>query len=451
MATISSVYNSALSGLTSYTAAISVASKNISNASVSSYSRETLTLQTNATGSVETSATKRVYDSFTVARLRTANEDKGKWDAENTTLSSIESIFSDSGSYGLSSALSAFWSSWSDLEDDPSSSSARSTLTSNAENLASTFNTLSSELDSTGSDIDTSISDAVSEINDLSSQIADYNKQIRMSTNAGQDTSDLKDSRDAALQKLAGLINIDTYSNSEGDICVQIGSGGTLVEGISSATVSSVSNATTGLQEIDLSSSTGEQDITSDVTGGSLGGYLEVRNDVIPSYEKQLDNLASTLISAVNSLHTSGYDLNGDSGLSFFTGTDAGTITVNSKITDDPSLVAASSTSGSTSNGTVASSIAALQDSLEMNNGTQTFSDYYNSLVSKLGTAVSTASSKYSQASDTLTSCQTLRDSVSAVSTDEELSNLTLYQDAYAACAKVMTALDELLKTLIDM
>ena len=451
MASISSVYNSALSGLNSYTSAISAASKNIANASVSSYSREVVTLQTTTTGSVTTSATKRVYDSFTVARLRCANEDVGKWDAENTTLSSIENIFSDTDSYGLSSALSTFWSAWDDVANDPSSSSARATLVSDAKNLADIFNTLSSELDNTNDDADTSISDTVSQINDLSKQIADYNKQIRAASNAGQDTSDLEDSRDASLQILAGLINMNTYSDSEGDICVQIGSGGTLVEGISAAKLSSASNSTTGLQEIYLTGSTGVQDITSDITGGSLGGYLEVRNDIIPSYKDQLDELASEIITAVNSLQTSGYDLNGDAGVAFFTGTNAGTIAVNQSILDDSDLVAASSTAGSTSNGTIAADIAKLQDSPVMNGGTQTFSSYYSALVSTIGTAVSSASSNYSQASDTLTACQTLRDSVSAVSTDEELAKLTLYQDAYDACAKVMKVLDELLETLVDM
>ena len=452
MASISSVYNSALSGLTSYTASISVASKNISNASVSSYSRETLTLQTTATGSVTTSETKRVYDSFTVARLRVANEDVGKWDAESTTLSSLEAVFSDTDDYGLSSDMSEFWSAWSDLVDDPSSSSARSSLAAVAEDLADTFNTLSSSLSDISSDVDTSISDTVSEINDLSEQIADLNKRIRMASAAGQDTSDLEDSRDAAAQELAGLINIDTYTNSQGDLCIQIGSGGTLVEGISTATLSSGVNITTGLPDIYLTDGGGDvQTITDNVTGGSLGGYLEVRNETIPSYQDQLDELATGIMTAVNTLHKTGYDLNGDAGVNFFTGTAASDMAVNSTILDDSDLIAASSTADADSNGTIASAIAALQDSTKMNGGTQTFSDYYNSMVGDMGTAVSTAESNYSQASDTLTACQSLRDSVSAVSTDEELANLTLYQDAYEACAKIMSALDELLQTLIDM
>jgi len=77
-------------------------------------------------------------------------------------------------------------------------------------------------------------------------------------------------------------------------------------------------------------------------------------------------------------------------------------------------------------------------------------SDYYDALVSSVGSTVSSADSSYSAQSAKVTSCQTMRDSVSSVSTDEELIKLTLYQDAYAAAAKVMTTVEELLKTLIN-
>lgn len=451
MSTISGIANIALSALTTYTAAISTTSTNIANSETTGYTRRQAVIETTGSG-VSVTKVKRIYDSFVTGQLRSANTQLGKWEAEQDTISSVEGVFTDTDSTGLSTALSNFWNAWSDVATDPSDSTARTVLAGNAAILATTLNNMSSDLSNIQKDIDNSVAETVASINDLVQQIADTNQNISTATAAGVDTSTCKDTLDSLILDLSELVDITTYTDSTGQISVQLADGKTLVEGTKTWSLSTETNATTGLQDVTWVSESGASTVIDDITSGKLGGYLEVRDELIPSYQDQLDELADSIIDQVNNLQTSGYDLNGDAGVPFFTGTSAGDIAVNSAITDDPSLIAAASTAdGVPDDSSNATAIANLQDSLLFNSSTATYSDYYAALVSKVGSDVNSIDTYYSSQSDTVELYRNQRDSVSAVSLDEETTRLLLYQSAYAASAKVMTYLDEMLQTLIEM
>lgn len=452
MSTISGIANIALGALTAYTSAISTTSTNIANSETTGYTRREVVLE--STGSSVSAATvKRIYNSFVTEQLRSATTDLGKWEAEDEIISYVENVFTDTDSTGLSTALSNFWNAWSDVATDPSDSTARTVLAGYATTLATTLNNMSSDLSDIQSDIDGYFVETVDSTNELVQEIADLNQKISAATAAGIDTSTYRDSLDEKVKSLSELIDINTTTNSTGQVSISLSDGKMLVEGTTTWSLSTQTNATTGMQDITWVDQSGSSTvITDDITNGKLGGYLEVRDDLIPSYQEQLDLLASTIITQVNSLQTSGYDLNGDAGVAFFTGTSASDIEVNSEITDDPSLIAASSTAdGVPDDSTNATAIADLQDSLLFNSGTSTCSDYYAALVSKVGTDVASIDTYYSTQSDAVELYQNQRDSVSSVSVDEETTRLLLYQSAYAASAKVMTYLDEMLQTLIEM
>ena len=103
---------------------------------------------------------------------------------------------------------------------------------------------------------------------------------------------------------------------------------------------------------------------------GEVNGLLAVRDTVIPGQLNALNQMASTLITNVNGLHTGGFDLNGNPGLDFFSGSDALSIRVNSAVT--AKNIAVAGVAGQAGNSTVASNIAALQTSKLMNGGTDT-------------------------------------------------------------------------------
>ncbi|MEN6623310.1 MAG: flagellar hook-associated protein FlgK [Smithella sp.] len=452
MSTLTGICNSALSALNTYTYAISITSTNISNSENSSYSRQTAVLTTGTGGSgVDVAQTKRIYSLFLTERLRSATTELGKRDAENNTLASVEEVFTSTSSYGLSSAMDIFWSSWQEVVTDPTSSTALATLVASAETLTNDLSSMSIDLSNIQKDIDTSVEVDVTNINDLVRQIAGMNRQIADDKAAGVNTNADEDSLDALVLSLSKLVDITTYTDSStGEISVNLADGNPLVNGTTTCSLTTQTNATTGLQDMLWTNGKNESSvITGNITGGELGGYLDVRDSLIPAYKDKLDTLAATLVEAINSLCIAGYDSSGNAGTSFFTGTSAADIAVSSSIIADPTTIAVSSSS-TTTNSSIAQAIADLQNTSFTELGGSTFSDYYDAMVSSVGSTASSADSSYSAASAKVTSCQTLRDSVSAVSTDEELVKLTLYQNAYAAAAKAMTTVEELLKTLIN-
>jgi len=450
MTTISSIMNTTLSALQTQEAAIAVTSNNIANVNTDGYTRQTVVISSTSSGT--TASSKRVYDSFVIKQLCSANETLGEYTAKAKYLDSIEVIFDESEGSGLSEALSDFWSAWQDLVDNPTGSSERSILASAADTTADYLNTMSSDLTEIQEGIDDDVVTTVAAINEDLEQIAALNQKVAAATAAGQDASTYQDSLDLLVEDLSSLVDISTYTNDSGQICIQLSDGKPLVEGDTCWSLSTTTNTTTGLQDVTWVDGQGNATVITDaITGGELGGELEVRDETIVAYQDQLDTLAAAIIDAVNTLHTTGYDLDGTAGVAFFTGTGAADIAVNTAILDDPELIAASSSADSTSDGSIATAIAELQDSLAMNSGTTTFGDYYSALVSQVGTDVATADSRYETQTDAVETYQNLRDSVSSVSLDEEETKLLMYQSAYTAAAKVMTALDEMMETLLEM
>ncbi|MDY6971865.1 MAG: flagellar hook-associated protein FlgK [Thermodesulfobacteriota bacterium] len=194
------------------------------------------------------------------------------------------------------------------------------------------------------------------------------------------------------------------------------------------------------------------------ISGGKIKGWLEVRDVAIPQYLSELDILARNMVGTVNSVHSRGYGLVDSAtgepfyAVDFFTGTSASDIAVNQAIVDDISRIAASASFGGVpgDNGN-AISVANLQYGLTMNNGNASFDDYYNSLVSVIGSESREATINYDHESAVVNQLSNYRESISGVSLDEEMVNLIKFQHAYDAAAKLIATVDELLETVISM
>mgnify|MGYP001768226720 CR=1 FL=1 len=117
----------------------------------------------------------------------------------------------------------------------------------------------------------------------------------------------------------------------------------------------------------------------------------------------------------------------------------------------DTSLVAASQSATSTGDNSNAVALGELVDAKAMSSGTATFSSYYNGLVAQVGLDVNAAQTSVSQDEAFMKQLTTLRDSYSGVSLDEELTDLIKYQRSYQASAKLITTVDGMLDTLMNM
>jgi len=133
----------------------------------------------------------------------------------------------------------------------------------------------------------------------------------------------------------------------------------------------------------------------------------------------------------------------------FFAGTDASDIEVSGAVREDPARIAASR-SGAPGDNENALAIIALKKALTMNAGAATFSDFYNNAVARIGMGSQEAARSVENTGLVLDQLENLRESVSGVSTDEELLKMLQYQRAYEAAARLISTADSMLDTLIN-
>jgi flagellar hook-associated protein 1 FlgK len=279
-----------------------------------------------------------------------------------------------SGSGPIQDALTTFFSALQNLASTPSDSTAREVVVSDAQTLATALNSATSRVESTQADIGTDASTLTTQINQLSSNIASLNEQITAAQAAsGTSANDLIDTRTADVQSLSSLVNITTTNNTNGSINVALAdapsvvlvndtdSGGTN----GTQTLSATYNATAATP-LTVSGSTSGVLGTGIPSLGSLGSDLDVANNVIGSPASSgntgllgaLDGVANQLISQMNTQNEAGFDLSGNAGTAFFSGSGASGITVSASIVASPSRIAAASTAGATLDGSNAEAMA---------------------------------------------------------------------------------------------
>lgn len=178
--------------------------------------------------------------------------------------------------------------------------------------------------------------------------------------------------------------------------------------------------------------------------GGSLDGLQTVRNQEIPNTLQALNALSAELIAGVNQIHAAAFDLQGQNGRPFFTGTHPGNISVAASLRADPSKLAiAGSASFPPGDGSQALSIANLRNQLSTDKD-------YQRMVSNLGFSIQRLKENEERFDLILNQIDFQRQSESGVNLDEELSNMLQYQRSFNAAARVMNTLDEMLNQVVN-
>ncbi len=462
MSDINGILSMAGQALITQQQAISVTSHNIANVNTPGYSRQKLIMTSNTwlnsalgpMGSgVSADAIERIYDRFINGRINNESQQMGRWDAQKNAVESLEMIFNETYGYGLNEAMSEYWNAWQALSNNSAGLTERQMLLTRGQILTSTFNKLDSDLSQSQKDLDISIRGTVTDVNRLSEQLIDLNQKIVSSETGSQNASDYRDKRDVVLKELSELIDISAFEEATGAVSVLIVNGRPLVSGTALWQLSTQTNAS-GLQDVVWIDDAGNSvNISNDISGGKLKGWLETRDVVIPGYMNALDTLAQTLMTEVNNLHQSGFALDQSAGEVFFDGTGtAADIEVNANIIGNLDLIAAASDPLTVpGDNRKAIEIANLQHQLLMSGNTATFNDYYSSLVRDVGNEVLKSESYYTHQSEMVAQLDNYRESVSGVSLDEEMINLIKFQNAYSAAAKLVSTADEMIQTVLQM
>lgn len=349
--------NIANRGLSASQMGIQITGENISNASTEGYSRKRVSLVADSRVDssygqmglgVEILSVERIRDVFIDGQLNDQLSDLGYAETIDYALQRIENIHQEPSDTGLNNALDAFWNAWADVANNPSDRSSREALSSTTEILTDSFHYISEELRSYKTSINEQISSVVDEINNIGSQISLLNKQIMTCENKStEQANDSRDQRDVLLSDLAKLTDISYFEDETGAVTVTVS--GSMF--ISPQKVYPMEITTQTSRESDgymFSSFNVKMSGSSDVldpNGGELQALFEVRDTIIPSYESELDELAATVVSEVNKVHESGYNLYGLTGIDFFNEnkTTASTIELSAAVSADSNNIAAAS------------------------------------------------------------------------------------------------------------
>lgn len=427
---------------------LGITGQNIANLNTDGYSRRIATLQENKQGGVEIQGAPAQRDAYIDGRLRNELPAEARDGAVADSLSVVQTTLGASGG-SVDAQLSAFFAAWQALAASPTSSGARSGVVVQGQQLANALNDMSSRLDDSIRSADNQIIGGVTQINALATEIASLNRSIGDAN--GADVEGLKDRQNVLLQSLNKLVNTTVVPRSEGGMDVTIGtSGHALVLGATAYAIDATQKPPSGLTSI----TSHGQDITSELSGGQIGGWLQVRDTLVPAYKSQLDTIAYTLVQQVNAVHSTGYGLDGVTGRNFFTplataSGAAAAMAVAPGVIADANTVAASST-GTTGDNQTATALAALGNARVVN-GTSTFVDAWGQLVYQAGSDARQAQSNQKSRQSIIDSVRQLRDSISGVSLDDEAGQMLMFQRAYQANAKYFSTVNTVLDSLLAL
>lgn len=454
--------NTGLQGLVASQLALATTAHNTANASTDGYSRQRVNLvasppfdypafnKSGLPGQIGTGVTvaaiERVRDAFLDVQIRSQLALQGQWETRRDQLAQVESVFPEPGGAGLGDVLGRFWNAWQDLAADPGSTATRAAVVAQAGTLAQRLANDASQLKTLADGVDYQVGQQVAQINALASRIATLNGQIQQVTVSGDHPNDLADQRDLLLDQLNRILPVTVDQRADGTVTVLAG-GTDLVQ---HGTVRPVAIAPDASGHA-LPVWQGGTPVSLGV--GQLAALVAFRDTTLAGYRGQLDQLAKGVADAVNAIHQTGVDVNGAAGLPLFTytaGAEASTLAVSAGIAADPNLVAAAAAPGRPGDGGIAAAIADLRSARLFAGGTQTASDSYAGLVGLIGSDTSQATQMAANEGLVVDQLNSRRASVSGVSLDEEATDLIRYQHAYQAASRVISAVDQMLDTLIN-
>ncbi|AIY40281.1 Flagellar hook-associated protein FlgK [Collimonas arenae] len=321
-----------LSGLNAAQAALVITGHNTANVNTPGYSRQMV--QVVSSGGIYTPSVgffgsgaqvidvSRSYDQFLTSQLNQAQSTNQSLATYSAQINQINNLLANQTT-GLAPMLQTMFKGVQAVANTPADPAARQQLISSAQALANQFRTMSGVLNGLNANVNDQISGSVDQINTYATQIASINKQISLLSNAagGQAPNDLLDQRDRLVNSLGQLVATKVVVQDGGQYNVFIGTGQTLVLGDKASTLKAVTSAAdpsrTSVALVNAAGVAVEMQ-DSVITGGSLGGLMQFRNQTLGDAQNSLGRMAIALSDSFNAQHKLGIDLNGAAGQDFF-------------------------------------------------------------------------------------------------------------------------------------
>ena len=347
------ILSTSVSGLLAFQQALSVTSNNISNSATPGYSVENIKLGEqpgSGTGGgyfgngVDVKSVTRSYDEMLAAQVRSSQSSYSSFSTLSTQAAQIDNMLSSSTT-GLTVTLQNFVNSLQSLSTAPASTAQRQVVLSKAQALVTQLKSYQSQLSTQGQDIEAQVGSTVTQINTIAKNIALLNGQIAAASGGGQTPNQLMDQRDSLVDQLSQYVSVNAITQSNGQMDIYVGSGQPLVVSGTAQTLVATPNPNDASESnIGIAAGNGNvSDITSEINGGTLGGLLTTRSQVLDPTENALGQIAIGIATVMNQQQASGMDLTGAQGQPMFavgspqvlpSTTNTGTGTVGATVTD---------------------------------------------------------------------------------------------------------------------
>jgi flagellar hook-associated protein 1 len=361
-------------------------------------------------------------------------------------LAQIQPLFDTTGSNGVPGALTAFFNSFSQLSVNPNDEVSRQGVIDASHTLAQQFNQNAAGIQKAAGNVGTETRDTVSSINDLAAQIAAINLQYRGSPSASQNAG-LDAQLNSALEQLSQLVHYTALKSPDGGFTIFAGGQTPLVIGAQAFPLSADFSA----PQTAVRDSQGK-DITTELQdkGGTLGALLQTANVTLPGYLTSLNTLAQTFADTVNNTLAQGVDRNGNPpavNLFQYNAAQGAAFTLSvTNITPDQIAAATAAAPGGNGN---ALAIAQLATQPIVNGFTVT--QAYGNLGGQVGRDIANAQQDQTAQRNLLDQAKQQRTATTGVSLNAEAAKLVQFQQAYQAAGQLVTTLNSLTQTVINM
>jgi flagellar hook-associated protein 1 FlgK len=434
-----------------YSQALQTTENNVVNASTPGYARQVQTLvalpfdlAVGFPGGVSAGPVQSMRSAFAEQSVRAQQSQAGFQKQIASDLNPLQSYFDISGSSNIPSSLDGLFSAFSQLSVNPNDTVSRQAVLTAAQQVALSFQHTAAGVVSAGAAVDDETRAAVDSVNRLSGQIAQINASRANNAANGMDAG-VDANLHSALEELSQYVDFKALQQPDGSVTVYLGSQTPLVLGDTAIAL----QADFSTPQTKILGAQGK-DVTSQIHTGSLAGMLDVKHTKLPSYMTGLNTLAQSVADQVNTALSNGVDQNGVTpSTDLFAANPvvgaAATLSVN-PLTPDQIAAALPDAPGGNGNALVLAQLGAA-------NGLQgsSLTQFYGGLAGHLGRDISNATDASSTDQQLLTQAQSLRSQISGVSLDHEATTLIGLQRAYQATAKMLSILNDLTGTVINI
>jgi flagellar hook-associated protein 1 len=325
---MSDMLNTSVSGLLAFQQQLDTTSNNIANASTPGYSRESVNLVSvpgpyiggvSIGNGVAVTGVQRIFNQTVASQVVSATSAYNQLNSFSSQAAQVDNLLG-STTNGLSSQLQSLVTALQTVANAPTSSASRQAFISQAQQLVSNLQSDDSSLQNLDLQANTQLTSDASQATSLAQSIAALNQQIMADTSQSQQApNSLLDQRNQLLNQLATLATVTTTQQADGSVNVYIGSGQTLVTGTTAASLSTIANPYDPSEDdLSLTTAAGPTDVTRQISGGTLGGTLQFRSQMLDPARNSLGQIAVVLTSAVNAQNEAGLDQSGNPGQAVF-------------------------------------------------------------------------------------------------------------------------------------